>query len=74
MKKSCLFFDKTIQMCMLHSPLHRFYLNRVCKSEEIHVWTSQVPPGFSHTKGFPVKLIEIPFLNIQVQNDNSDII
>ena len=27
MKKSCLFFDKKIQMCLFHSPLQRSYLN-----------------------------------------------
>ena len=26
MKKSCLFFDKKIQMCLFHSPLQRSYL------------------------------------------------
>jgi len=26
MKKSCLYFDKKIQMCILHSPLQRSYL------------------------------------------------
>ena len=33
MKKSCLFFDKKIQMCMLHSPLHRPYLNSIHVSQ-----------------------------------------
>jgi len=30
MKKSCLYFNKKIQMCILHSPLHRSYLKQSC--------------------------------------------
>ena len=28
MKKSCLYFDKKMQICILHSPLQRSYLNK----------------------------------------------
>ena len=31
MKKSCLHFDKKIQMCILHSPLQRSYLKKSVK-------------------------------------------